>query len=344
MESSIARHLVCPRTRTRRIDDDYAPLYPAWSARTAETVSQVVMGYFGVQSANEGGNPRADAAFNDMRSLFDGADGPNHVDYARFVDGAGAYHRLAIVYWSAPEAFDRWQARRDVTGWWQSDDRLKDGVGYFREVLKPRIEQFETAYSTPDHLEGVGVVMGGMSDVIQEHGYWGSMRDRIPLSQTDAMSPSGALARQKPSEGRIVVSGHKNVAVIRSGQDWTDTADEERRVYLDEIEPTLRAGMEFLRDQGQAIGCYSNRYVEITDAEGRPIDKSFGVSHWRSLADMERWAESHPTHLKIFMTFVELAQNVPSLRLYHEVSVLDAAAQTYEYINCHPGTGLMHNA
>lgn len=341
MESSIARHLICPRTRTRRIDDDYAPLYPSWSARTAETVSQVVMGYFGVQSAGAEERARADAAFKELLALFAGPNGPGHADYARFVDGAGAYNRLAIAYWTAPDAFDRWAARTDVEGWWQSDDRLRDGVGYFREILKPRVEQFETAYSTPDHLEGVGVVMGGISDVIQEHGYWGSMRDRIPLSQTDAMSPQGVLARQDTASGRVVIRGHKNVAVIRSGQDWTDTAGDERRVYLEDIEPTLKAGMDFLRDQGQAIGCYSNRYVEITDAEGRPVDKSFGVSHWRSLADMERWAESHPTHLKIFMTFLELAQTVPSLRLYHEVSVFDASAQAYEYINCHPGTGLM---
>jgi len=341
MESSIAKHLLCPRTRTRRIDDDYVPLYPAWSARTEPAVSEVVMGYFGVQGPVAGGEAQGDAAFCDLVATLAGADGPGHVDYARFVDGTGRGNRLAIAYWESAAAYARWRASPAVAGWWDSDDRLKDGVGYFREVLAPRMARFETAYSTPDHLEGVGVVMGGVSDVIQEHGYWGSMRDRIPLSQTDAMRPSGALARQERG-GRIVVSGHTNVAVIRSGQDWTDTTAEERRVYLEDIEPTLRAGMEFLRDQGPTIGCYSNRYVQVTDADGRAIDKSFGVSHWRSLADMERWAESHPTHLNIFVTFVELAQNVPSLRLYHEVSVLDAAAQQYEYINCAPGTGLMH--
>lgn len=341
MESSIAKHLICPRTRTRRIDDDYAPIYPAWSARAPQTVSDVVMGYFGVQSGEGGVKSRADAAFRALVQHFAAADGPGHVDYARFVDDAGASHLMAVAYWDSPARFRRWEASPTVAGWWSSDDRLNDGVGYFREILVPRMEQFETAYSTPDHLEGVGVIMGGISDVIQEHGYWGSMRDRIPLSQTDAMSPSGGLAREE-RKGRVIVKGHKHVAVIRSGQDWTDTQGDERRVYLEDIEPTLRAGMAFLRDQGPTVGCYSNRYVEIIDAEGRPIDKSFGLSHWRSLADMERWAESHPTHLNIFITFVQLAQNVPSLRLYHEVSVFDPDGQTYEYINCLPGTGLMH--
>lgn len=339
MESSIAKHLICPRTRTRRVDDDYAPLYPAWSARAPQAVTDVVMGYFGVQAGvDEAGT---DLAFRDMLQLFDGTDAPGHVDYARFTDATGAENRIAIAYWSSPAAFARWEASAAVSDWWASDRRLSDGVGYFREVLIPRMEQFETVYSTPDHLEGVGLVMGGVSDVINEHGYWGSMRERIPLSQTDTMSPSGALGREE-RPGRVVVQGHQNVAVIRSGQDWTDTQGEERRVYLEDIEPTLRAGMDFLRDAGPAIGCYSNRYVEITDAEGRPIEKSFGVSHWRSLAEMERWAESHPTHLNIFITFLQLAQNVPNLRLYHEVSVLDPAGQRYEYINCHPQTGLMH--
>lgn len=339
MESSIAKHLICPCTRTRRVDDDYAPLYPAWSARAPQAVTDVVMGYFGVQAGvDEAGT---DLAFRDMLQLFDGTDAPGHVDYARFTDATGAENRIAIAYWSSPAAFARWEASAAVSDWWASDQRLSDSVGYFREVLIPRMEQFETVYSTPDHLEGVGLVMGGVSDVINEHGYWGSMRERIPLSQTDTMSPSGALGREE-RPGRVVVQGHQNVAVIRSGQDWTDTQGEERRVYLEDIEPTLRAGMDFLRDAGPAIGCYSNRYVEITDAEGRPIEKSFGVSHWRSLAEMERWAESHPTHLNIFITFLQLAQNVPNLRLYHEVSVLDPVGQRYEYINCHPQTGLMH--
>jgi Haem-containing dehydratase len=39
--------------------------------------------------------------------------------------------------------------------------------------------------------------------------------------------------------------------------------------------------------------------------------------------------------------FPEESAGLPNLRLYHEVSVLDAAAQRYEYINCHPGTGLL---
>jgi aldoxime dehydratase len=102
--------------------------------------------------------------------------------------------------------------------------------------------------------------------------------------------------------------------------------------------------MDFLRDEGQSVGCYSNRYVQFIDLEGRPLEQSFGLGHWRSLDLLERWAESHPTHLRIFVTFMGVAANLTKLRLYHEVAVFDAAAQQYEYINCHPGTGLMRDA
>jgi aldoxime dehydratase len=45
-----------------------------------------------------------------------------------------------------------------------------------------------------------------------------------------------------------------NLCLIRSGQDWGDTEADERRMYEQDVEPVLRAGMDFLRDEGLAIG------------------------------------------------------------------------------------------
>ncbi len=47
---------------------------------------------------------------------------------------------------------------------------------------------------------------------------------------------------------------HQNACLIRSGQDITDTGDTERAFYLEQVEPVLQAGMEFLRDEGAVIG------------------------------------------------------------------------------------------
>lgn len=56
----------------------------------------------------------------------------------------------------------------------------------------------------------------------------------------------------------MLVQGHDNIALIRSGQDWKDAESEERSLYLEEILPTLQQGMDFLRDNGESVGCYSN--------------------------------------------------------------------------------------
>ena len=37
-------------------------------------------------------------------------------------------------------------------------------------------------------------------------------------------------------------------------------------MYLGDVEPVLREGMDFLRDQGRAIGCYANRYMSVVCA------------------------------------------------------------------------------
>jgi aldoxime dehydratase len=105
------------------------------------------------------------------------------------------------------------------------------------------------------------------------------------------MKPGGrlAVALGRPAlGGRVTVRGHDNVCLIRSGQDWAETEGEERTLYLKEIEPTLRAGMDFLHSSGAEVGCYSNRYVRFIDGDGAPLEKSFGLGHWRSLDMLER--------------------------------------------------------
>ena len=41
-------------------------------------------------------------------------------------------------------------------------------------------------------------------------------------------------------------------------------------MYLRDVEPVLRAGMDFLRDEGLKIGCYANRYMPVVDATAAP--------------------------------------------------------------------------
>jgi aldoxime dehydratase len=157
------------------------------------------------------------------------------------------------------------------------------------------------------------------------------------------MVPVGAPEIEREGSS-VVVRGHENLCLIRSGQDWSDTEADERRMYLEDVEPVLRAGMEFLRDDGRAIGCFANRYAVVETADGRPTEKSYGMSWWKSLAALERWAESHPTHVAIFgaaMKYLSTLGPAAKLKLYHEVTVARADEQLFEYLGCHERTGLL---
>ena len=347
MESAIGEHLQCPRTLTRRVPDTYTPPFPMWVGRADDTLHQVVMGYLGVQFRGEDQRPAALRAMRDIVAGFDLPDGPAHHDLTHHIDNQGYENLIVVGYWKDVSSQHRWSTSPPVSSWWESEDRLSDGLGFFREIVAPRAEQFETLYAFQDDLPGVGAVMDGVSGEINEHGYWGSMRERFPISQTDWMQASGELrvvAGDPAVGGRVVVRGHDNIALIRSGQDWADAEADERSLYLDEILPTLQSGMDFLRDNGPAVGCYSNRFVRNIDIDGNFLDLSYNIGHWASLDQLERWSESHPTHLRIFTTFFRVAEGLSKLRLYHEVSVFDATDQLYEYINCHPGTGMLRDA
>ncbi len=347
MESAIAPRLQCPRSLSRRVADDYQPPFPMWVARPQSDLQQVIMAYFGIQYSSEAQKAAALAVARTWIAAFDAGDGPLQHDLTHHIDASGHHNLILVAYWRDPAAYCRWSRAPAQVQWWSAPERLQEGLGYFREVSGPRAEQFETLYAFKDELPGVGAVMESTSDDIQEHGYWGSMRDRFPASQVDRMQARGQLeiVEGDPAKGgRVVVRGHDNIALIRSGQDWIEAEAEERSLYLDDIEPTLRAGMDFLRDNGQDVGCYSNRYVRYIDLDGNLKDASYNIGHWRALDLLERWAESHPTHLRIFVTFFRVAAGLSKLRLYHEVSVSDGQSQHYEYLNCHPATGMLRDA
>ena len=338
MESAIPEHLKTTRSRHRRVPDDYAPPYPSFVARHKPKVARVVMAYFGLQYRGEA-PAAATSALGDMAARFAAAQGPSHWDRAHYIDQAGYSNVVSVAYWDDVAKFDAWfeGAREAWTG------RAAEGIGRYIEVLRPAVARYETLFSSPDRAEGVAVIADGMSGEVQEHAYWGGMRDRIPLSQTDEMAPGGKPTLQRDGS-RLRIIACDNLCLIRSGQDWSDTDAAERKLYLDEVEPVLREGMEFLRDEGVRIGCYANRYMRVLDAEGRPTEKSYGQSWWHSLAALERWAESHPTHVRIFgaaMKYLSTLGPAAKLRLYHEVTVAAADEQFFEYRDCHPQTGML---
>ncbi len=341
LESSIAPHLVVPRTRPTRKSDTFTPPYPSFSARFPTDVVSVVMAYLGVQHAPDADAAVVAAADAEVAALVDrltGPDGAGSVERTHYVDEAGHPTTVVIAYWTDEARYRRWDA--GAPGWTDPGHRV-EGLGFFLELLTPSVDRFETLFSN-DRLEGVARLAGGLSGEIREHGYWGGARDRIPLSQTDPLDPGPAPAVR--DDGVVRIAGQDNLALIRSGQEWSETDGDERRMYLEEVEPVLREGMDFLRDEGLAVGCYANRYMTVLDEQGRPQDKTFGMSWWHSLEEMDTWAEAHPTHVAIFrmaMKYLGTLGPAARLRLYHEVTVASAEQQRFEYLDCHDRTGLL---
>jgi len=341
MESAIPPHLQVTRTRHRRVPDDYQPPYPSFVARHRPAVERVVMAYFGIQYRGAPPLARA-AALRSIAQAFAAPGGPKHWDRAEYVDQAGYANVVSVAYWDDQNMFEAWfPAARD--GWTGAKNNFA-GLGTFIEVLSPSVNDYETLFSSLGRPEGVATLADAFSGEVMEHAYWGGMRDRIPNSQIGEMAPAGSPALVRDGD-RVRVKPHDNICLIRSGQDWGDTEAAERKMYLDDVEPVLREGMDFLRDQGLSVGCFANRYMKVVDRDGGPTEKSYGMSWWKSLAALERWAESHPTHVRIFgaaMKYLSSLGPAAKLRLYHEVTVARAADQFFEYRGCHERTGMLN--
>lgn len=343
-EPAIPEHLRVPRTREPGVPETYTPVTKSFSARFKPRVTRLPMVYLGVQYRQA--SHLSSRAISTIQLVFSCPNGPEHWDRAEYVDECGYRNIVFVGYWSDKDAYEDW---RDglPSDWWHSGLDLRGEVGVYRECYTPGIEDTETTFSHPVP-EGYSVIAECMSGEVREHGYWGSSRDRIPRSQTDALEPAGQpgtpLRKGETSLGRIVVvRPHENLCLLRSGQDWRDTTPSERKLYLEGVAPILKSGMDFLRDEGASLGCFFNRFMQIVSDDG-PVDKTYSLSAWYGLGFTEKWAKASQ-HLAIFGAGAHHYNTMgedAKLRIYHEMSVIRARDQSFEYFNCHPKTGMLN--
>lgn len=341
IESAIPDHLQVERVHPAGRDEDFIPVVPAVCARLDESVTQVAMAYFGLQYTEPELPAHGRRALDELNAVGDPRHAPTHGFQAQYVDEAGFTTLLAIRYWPAVSAYDGWRTERRE---WTDPARERDGVGFFSEVITPTADRFETVFSEGDELEGVAVNVGRPSGPIREHGYWGSARDRLPASQTDPLKPSGEPAVVTDGDLRIV-RPLGNLTLIQSGQDWSSAPEQTQRIYLQDVEPALRTAMDYLVDHPAETGCIANRYLRVLDGDGRERDRSFGLSWWRDLRDLEQWAAEHPTHVAVFTSAMPVLMDPDPARrvwLYHEVSVTTPEQQDFRYLGCHDRTGLLN--
>jgi aldoxime dehydratase len=324
--------------------EDWRPPAPAWASSFAGQRSPIVMAYFGSQF-QPGYYTRP---VPPVQAFFESVDAPANFENARYADRLGCTNLITAAYWTDPESYARWKKDSGFEAWWNDPERLTDRRGQFREVLTIPTDRFETIFS---HGILVGVAKNGSEVVgpIREHNYWGSMRDRLLVSVDDDLTSVYGehlprLGAKETTGRRLRIKAPANLAIIRSGQDWTNCTGDELDEYNDAMRPALVEGMTFLRDNPDQTGCCEMRFAQETDREGTPLKRTFGLGYFLTLRHLEQWAATHPTHLAIFGKFLTMVRKYGvnlKLRLWHEVSVLPSDGQVFEYVNCNRETGLL---
>jgi aldoxime dehydratase len=343
LEPAIPPHLQVKRTQSLNAPPDFKPTVASYSARFAPTVKTLPMAYIGVQYKQASSD--VVQAIDTVAAAFQSGGGPGFWDRAEYVDELGYTNAVLVGYWDSKDDHANWEAGlpRD---WWHPGAVLDGEIGFFLECYTPSVADTETTYGH-QYPEGYANLASHMSGPTDTHGYWGSARDRIARSQTDSLEAQGEPQVTSNWDGttlgrHIVVDPHENLCLLRSGQDWTDVGPEERDFYLRDVKPSLDRGMRYIRDEGKAVGCYFNRYMTVVTKQGA-VDKTYSLSAWHSLNELEAWVKTD-SHLEIFAAGMKhyLTFAKPMLRLYHEMFVVRASGQHFEYFNCHQKTGMLN--
>jgi hypothetical protein len=277
LESAIPQHLATERTCPSKLPSDYQPIFPAYCARFPKSTRDLVMAVIGFQQLETSlvSDDHRLKLLDFMRVLLDDCS-PLHYELATYVDPSGYRNDAVFAYWRDPHDYDAWTKKSGFGTFWE-ELRPSSEVGWFKEVFSPSIDRFETVFSGNTVPEGAAHMRESVSGPVQEHVYWGSMRDRLPIAQTD------------PLEGEDHVANE--------GERVTDTQSQrvqvERDLYLKTMHPVLIKGMDFLTHEGSSVGCLSNRFMDVVDpgAPSNPTDKTFGLGYFDNLASLEGWSK-----------------------------------------------------
>ncbi|KAF3361362.1 hypothetical protein VdG1_00700 [Verticillium dahliae VDG1] len=287
VESAIPEWLVRERTIPPNMPTNFDPLFELYTSRFPRNTKDLVLAVV-------------------VRVLD-----PALQKVAAVTDNQGHCNIAVLLYWKSKANHDEWLTTSGFDQWWDGLTPGSHQHGWFLEVFYPTIDRFETVITT-EVPQGAANLRETMSGPIQEHVYWGSLarsRDAL-VGETSNIHPRNETSAPSSATGRRVVPGKKNLVVIRSGQDWSVAAPEERQLYMNTMHPVLIKGMDFLRDQGDQVGCFSCRFMEIVDpvTQKGGTDQTFGLAYFDSLASLEKWSKEHRTHLEIFAGFSKICQ------------------------------------
>jgi aldoxime dehydratase len=86
------------------------------------------------------------------------------------------------------------------------------------------------------------------------------------------------------------------------------------------------------------------RWQRSSDSRGNLEPDEYAHAYFVSLAHLEDWSENHASHAAIFSAAIRRYRHYGAanqLRTWHEVYVLPEGGHTFDYLNCHPDTGLL---
>ncbi|MFG1361649.1 phenylacetaldoxime dehydratase family protein [Xanthobacter versatilis] len=338
-------HVEYPRIVPERRPPGHEPAAPRFSLRWEQPVGLVVCAYFGLQGQ--------DLAWDEQKAFFDrlqtsfGTDGPVAHEIMRMHDETGAVNAILVAYWLDATAHARWERNSPFMAWFRDPARLEGTRGVWRETMHVPYDRHETIYSTPGYVIGLARTPGATRVPITTNGYFGAMRDRMPVSAIDTLeSPLGAMPprRAPDSHGRRLTAAFPlNLISIRSGQYWEGAGNEQTADYIDNLQPKLMRGMAHLSSHPEQTGTLTLRIMTNLDAEGRPRAETSVHGYFLSMAHLEEWSRSHETHLDIYRHAIAMNRLYKEKRevfTWHEVFALLPGAHA-EYANCHGGTGLL---
>lgn len=339
-------HIEYERTIEARRPEGHQPAAPRHALRWAKPIAAIVSDYFAIQGRDLDWEAQ-EAFFRDAGHSFAGLDGPESFEIMRTTDEAGYVNAVIVGYWTDPVAHARFSLSSKLVAWLADDARLTGPVGAWRETISVPYDRHETIYSENWYRIGIGRTEDSLIVPITTNGFFGAARDRIPLSAIDPLdSPYGSIvprAREVRDEGqRLYVQAPINMVTLRSGQYWAHAEIEQLTDYLENMRPRLMTGMNYLLENKEKTGTLALRVLTNLDEDGAERRETSVVAHFLSLAHLEEWAASHKTHLDIYSHAIAMNRKHKEERQFvswHELFVSQTA--TFEYVNCHPGTGLL---
>ncbi|EME89490.1 uncharacterized protein MYCFIDRAFT_26081 [Pseudocercospora fijiensis CIRAD86] len=321
---------------------------PRWSLKLPPSVDRIYTIYVGAQ-CHRGNTAARERAEKVIEDILNSNSTPPIIDTFRVTHGFDLVDsRVWVAYWTSKEGYHAALAQLKLTDLWTGLGQDKADVGLWIEHFAAPVERLETNYARLDHKPGLAQLPNTEQPPHNLTAYWGAGRDRIPASAHDLFpTPKAIKTPSPPPQGfnqRLTGTNYDNMCHIRSGQWWEQCNETERLAYEQNLQKTLMTGMQYLWDHPLETGTLGLRFLQNLNSQGDLIKETCACGFHKNWADLEKWASRHASHLAIFngsMRHAKMFGEERKFMTWHEVWILKEGECGFEYVNCHPKTGVI---